>query len=73
MATPLNVSILEDRSVDAELMIHELKAANFAPNWRRVDNETDYLSGFDERPEIILADHDLPQFDAEQALLLLKQ
>jgi PAS domain S-box-containing protein len=73
MATPLTVLILEDRPADAELMIHELKAAGFALNWRRVDNETDYLSSLDERPEIILADHNLPQFDAKQALLLLKQ
>jgi hypothetical protein len=41
MATPLNVLILEDTPADAELMIHELKAAGFAPNWRRVDNESD--------------------------------
>jgi DNA-binding NtrC family response regulator len=67
------VLILEDRQADAELMIHGLKAAGFALNWRRVDNETDYLSGLDEHPEIILADHDFPQFDATRALLLLKQ
>ena len=34
MAIPLRVLVLEDRDSDAELMLHELRRAGFAPAWR---------------------------------------
>lgn len=73
MPTPLHVLILEDRLSDAELMVHELERAGFEPHWRRVDNEADYLAQLGAAPDVILADHTLPQFGAPQALELLKQ
>ncbi|HEX3644408.1 MAG TPA: hypothetical protein VHT95_02305 [Vicinamibacterales bacterium] len=33
----LRVVLLEDRSADAELIVHELKKAGFDPIWERVE------------------------------------
>jgi signal transduction histidine kinase/CheY-like chemotaxis protein len=73
MPTPLRVLILEDRPSDAELMVLELERAGFEPDWQRVDNEADYLGQLRAAPDVILADHTLPQFSAPQALDLLKE
>jgi signal transduction histidine kinase/FixJ family two-component response regulator len=72
MPTPLKVLIVEDRPADAELMLYELERVGFEPLWRRVDTEKDYLIELDTAPDIILADHTLPDFGAERALNLLK-
>ncbi|HEY3343924.1 MAG TPA: HD domain-containing phosphohydrolase [Anaerolineaceae bacterium] len=68
MPDALNVLVLEDRESDAELMIYELRRAGFAPNWRRVENEPDFLEALDPQLDVILADYSLPQFDALKAL-----
>ena len=73
MATPLRVLILEDRPADAELMLHELRRAGFEPDWRRVEAEADYLACLRPAPDVILADHSLPQFNAMRALQLLQE
>lgn len=73
MTTRLRVLILEDREADAELMLHELRRAGFDPDWRRVETEADYLAGLEARPELILADYSLPQFDAIEALRHLQE
>jgi len=73
MTTPLHLLILEDRTEDAELMLHELRLAGFDPQWERVDTEADFLAHLNQKLDIILADYSLPQFDAQRALELLKQ
>jgi diguanylate cyclase (GGDEF)-like protein len=73
MTTPLHLLILEDRTEDAELMLHELRLAGFDPQWERVDTEADFLAHLDQDLDIILADYSLPQFDAQRALEHLKQ
>lgn len=72
MATPLHVLILEDRPADAELMARELERAGFAPGWKRVDTEVEFLAALDSSWEIILADFALPQYDALAALASLE-
>ena len=69
---PLRVLIVEDRPADAELMLYELERAGFQPQWRRVETEADYLSQLQTVPDIILADHTLPEFGAPRALELLR-
>ena len=73
MTTPLHLLILEDRTEDAELMVHELRRAGFDPQWQRVDTEADFLAHLDQELDVILADYSLPQFDAQRALEHLKQ
>jgi signal transduction histidine kinase len=72
MATPLHVLIAEDRPADAELMVYELSRSGFEPKWTRVETEEDYLKELQSAPDVILADHTLPNFDAPRALRLLK-
>jgi len=73
MSIPLRVLILEDRPDDAELMLYELRKADYAPDWQRVEAEQDYLTALGWQPEIILADYSMPQFNALRALQLLQE
>ena len=44
VSTPIRVLILEDRSSDTELILHELRRAGFDPDWVRVETEQEYLT-----------------------------
>ena len=43
MSEPVRVLIVEDDPVDADLMVRELKRGGFAPDWVRVQTESEYL------------------------------
>ena len=74
MSVSVRVLILEDSPQDAELMVHELRRSNFAPDWQRVDSEPDYLAALRASlPDVILADYRLPQLDATRALELTRE
>jgi PAS domain S-box-containing protein len=73
MDETLRVLIVEDDSADAELMVRELSRAGYAPQWTRVETEAEYVAGLDEKPDIILSDSNLPQFDGIRALDLVRQ
>src|SRR5438477_3256158 len=68
----LRVLIAEDRAADAELIVLELQRAGYAPDWRRVDTEEDYLRALGPDLDVILSDYSMPQFDAPRALRLLQ-
>ena len=70
---PLRVLVLEDRPVDAELILYEMKRSGYDCIGKRVDTQEDYLQAIQEIPDIILADYSLPQFTAMQALRLLQE
>jgi PAS domain S-box-containing protein len=70
--TPLRVLMLEDRPEDVELLIHELQRARFAPDWKRVTTEQDFLAHLDPAIDVILSDYFMPGFDGLQALRLLR-
>src|ERR1041384_4227916 len=72
MPTSLHVLILEDRSADVELILHELRRAGFEPTWQHADNEADYVALLDSAPDLILADYFMPGFDGMRALELLQ-
>ncbi len=63
--------LLEDNPDDAELLVFELKRAGFDPDWSRVDDEPGLIDGLDQRPDIVLADYNLPGFGALQALRVI--
>src|SRR4029450_7751975 len=71
--TPLKLLLLEDRPEDAELTLHALRRAGFDPTGPRVQTEAEYLAALTPDLDIILADYDLPQFDAPRALQLLRE
>ena len=65
--------MLEDRASDAELVLHALQAAGFDPDFTRVDHREQYLEQLDAGLDLILADYNMPQFDALSALELLNE
>jgi two-component system, cell cycle sensor histidine kinase and response regulator CckA len=73
MAIPLKVLILEDYPPDLELLLYELNQAGFEPDWRQAQSEAGFLASLKLSPDIILADYNMPQFNAPRALELLQQ
>ncbi len=73
MSTCIRVLILEDRPEDAARTIDELRRSHFEPEWRRVDSEAEYKAHLAWRPDIILADCNLPLLDTSRALDLSRQ
>ena len=76
MATPLRVLLLEDNPDDAELLLHELEQVGFLPDTLRAETKAGFLeqlARFHSEIDLILSDHDLPDFDSMQALDLLKE
>jgi len=72
MTKPLRALIVEDRVSDATLVVRELERAGFAPTWKRVDTEEQYVSQLETSPELILADYNMPNFGATRALEVLQ-
>src|SRR5580704_19512704 len=73
MAKPLNVLIVEDSPDDADMMVAELRRAGFAPKWKRVQTELDFLAEIKKSPDIILSDYSMPQFNGLRAAELLRK
>ena len=67
----LRVLILEDNPDDAEMIKHALEQARFTVETQCVDSKGAFLAHLTADLDIILSDHDLPGFDALQALRLL--
>ena len=64
----LKVLMLEDRPTDAELVIHELRRGGFEAEVTRVDEESAYQAALSADWDLILADFNLPAYDAVSAL-----
>ncbi len=73
MAKPIKLLLVEDSPDDADLLLAELRRAGFAPEWKRVDTEPDYLAEIENRPDVILSDYSMPQFSGLQAVKLLRE
>ena len=73
MIKRLRLLLLEDNLDDAALMQHELEQAGFAVEARRVETREAFTAHLTSEIDLILSDHDLPEFDALQALALLKK
>ncbi len=72
MPIPLYVLILADSAANAELVVRELRRAEFDPQWQRVDSEADFLAALNLAVDVIIADYSSPQFDGLRALELLQ-
>jgi PAS domain S-box-containing protein len=73
MAIPLRVLILEDQTNDVELMLRRLRRAGFAPDWQHVETRSEYVAHLSTDFDVILADYNLPRFNALHALRLLQE
>ncbi|HSX02562.1 MAG TPA: HAMP domain-containing sensor histidine kinase [Candidatus Saccharimonadia bacterium] len=73
-APPLKILMLEDVAADAELVQHELKKGEIAFTARRVSTKADFVAALDEeRPDVILSDYSLPDFNGLEAFTLTRQ
>ena len=72
MSDPLDILLVEDSATDAELVERELRAGGLRFTVRRVHDRAGYDAALARRPDLVLSDHALPQFDGITALGLLK-
>jgi two-component system, cell cycle sensor histidine kinase and response regulator CckA len=71
---PLRILILEDVPMDAELVEYELRRAHIPFDARCVDSRDGFERELDAfRPDLILSDYTLPQFDGMSALALARE
>jgi DNA-binding NtrC family response regulator len=74
MDKELQILILEDEPNDVELIEWELNKAGIVFTSKRVETRKDFIRGLkDFKPDIILSDYKLPQFDGMAALELTKE
>lgn len=70
----LRVLMLEDTATDAELAERELRKAGIAFTALRVETRTAFIRALDEfRPDIILSDYNLPDFNGIAALEIVRR
>ena len=73
MPVPLRVLILEDSPTEAALLVQHLREAGYAPDWRRVETEPDYVRHLDPSLDLILVDYTLPDMSGPRALQCLRE
>src|SRR5580704_12535409 len=74
MSTPLHVLIVEDSEDDTQLLLHALKKGGYDPIYERVDSGSAMeMALARQKWDVVVADHNLPQFSALKALDLLKE
>ncbi|MGH8502558.1 MAG: response regulator [Gammaproteobacteria bacterium] len=73
MTTEIRILIVEDVAMDADLIERELRNANIAFTAECVKRKEAFVSALrDFMPDIILSDYNLPQFNALDAIALVK-
>jgi PAS domain S-box-containing protein len=70
----LNILMLEDIPIDAEMIERELQNANIMYNARRVASKNKFLKELELFfPDLVLADYSLPQFSGLEALKIVRE
>lgn len=74
MNIPLRVLIIEDSGRDAALEVRALEATGYRVTYTVSETAAEMKAALAEQAfDIVIADHDLPQFDAPGALAVLKE
>jgi two-component system, cell cycle sensor histidine kinase and response regulator CckA len=74
VATALNVLLVEDSEVDADLVLFELRRRGFAPKPTRVDSLPGLEAALSQGTwDLVLSDHSMPGFSGTEALRCVKQ
>src|SRR5260370_31824607 len=74
MGATTRILMIEDDPQDAELAEREIRRANVACTFLRVDTREGIVAALhDLAPDVILTDHSLPNFAARDALALAQQ
>jgi len=69
---PLQLLIVEDSEADAMLLLRRLKGDHYDVQWEQVDTAHAMRQALKTKhPDVILCDYNMPQFSAEEALLVL--
>ena len=70
----LKIVLIEDVDTDAELALHELERAGLRCVSRRVETVVAFMEALEQfRPDIVLSDFSLPQFDGLMALEMVRE
>jgi DNA-binding NtrC family response regulator len=69
----IRVLLLEDERAFADHLIAELCRAGFDADWTRAETELELVCELEEMPDVILAEHQVSDFDALHALRILQQ
>ena len=73
MSDSLRILLVEDSEDDAILLMRELRRGGLSPEFERVDNSRDMGEALQEKEwDLVLADHNMPNFSAPAALKLMK-
>jgi PAS domain S-box-containing protein len=73
MPRPLRLLMIEDSDFDAELLLALMKRGGYEVDHLRVENSEDLRKALKQDWDIVIADYNLPQFDAPAALQILKE
>lgn len=65
MPTRLRVLLVEDVPEDSELLLRQLRASGYEPEYRRVDTEAEW--------DIVISDYKMPHFSAPDALRAVQE
>ena len=73
MGKPLHVLIIEDSEEDTQLLFRELRRGGYEVEFERVETAEAMQSALTQKTwDLILSDYNMPQFNALQALAVLK-
>lgn len=71
---PLRLLIVEDSAIDAELLLHHLRAFGYQPVWERVDDEDGLRKALAKQSwELVLCDYMMPQYNGLDALKTIRR
>lgn len=74
MSQPLRALMIEDSDSDAELLLMQLRRADYEPIYERVQTEAEMRRALAEKEwDIILCDYSLPTFDAPSAIAVNRE
>lgn len=70
---PLRALVLEDSEFDGKVMVQALRKGGYEVQWRRVETAAAMEQALrDQAWDIVLADYNMPEFNAPQALKILQ-
>lgn len=73
MSRPLRLLLVEDSELDAELILRHLKKGGLVLRPERVDTPTQMREAVERQDwDLVISDHNMPQFDAPAALEILR-
>jgi PAS domain S-box-containing protein len=74
MKVPLRVLLVEDSESDADLIVRQLKKAEYSVSHERIENAKEMKNALEKQKwDIVISDYNLPRFNAAAALTLLQK